>query len=90
MDVHDKTWLPISRGKNRVTSERDEDAGKKAHQKFLFVSVLFFRLIFLVECCFVEGWRCDDCHTMLGRNARRQGTQANLFKVVSENRRGDT
>jgi len=31
MDVHDKTWLPISRRKNRVTSERDEDAVKKAH-----------------------------------------------------------
>jgi len=24
MDVHDKTWLAISRGKKRVTSERDE------------------------------------------------------------------
>jgi len=24
MDVHDKTWLTIRRGKKRVTSERDE------------------------------------------------------------------
>jgi len=31
---HDKTWLSISRWKNRVTSERDEDAGKKTHQYF--------------------------------------------------------
>ena len=49
MDVHDKTWLPISRWKKRVTNEGDEDAGKKAHQNYLFVSVLFFRLIFLLS-----------------------------------------
>ena len=24
MDVHNKTWLAISRGKKRVTSERDK------------------------------------------------------------------
>jgi len=24
MDVHNKTWLPISRGKKQVTSEPDE------------------------------------------------------------------
>ena len=39
MDVHDKTWLTISHGKNRVTSERDEGAGKKAYQIFFYVSV---------------------------------------------------
>jgi len=42
MDIHDKTWFPVSRGKKRVTSERDKDAGKKAHQKFGFLFRFYF------------------------------------------------
>jgi len=41
VDVHDKTWLPISRGNNRITSERNKDAGKKAHQIFGCFSFIF-------------------------------------------------
>jgi len=30
MDVHEKTWLPIIRGKKHVTSERDEVLSRTA------------------------------------------------------------